>query len=49
MSHRFRPGVLFGDEVTELLNYANDVKGLSIVPLGQVQVIYAIENNVFSK
>ena len=24
MSHRFRPGVLFGDEVTELLNYANE-------------------------
>jgi len=21
---RFRPGVLFGDEVTELLNYANE-------------------------
>lgn len=24
MSNRFRPGVLFGDEVTELLNYANE-------------------------
>ena len=24
MSTRFRPGVLFGDEVTELLNYANE-------------------------
>lgn len=26
MSTKFRPGVLFGDEVTELLNYANEQK-----------------------